>query len=297
MSNEMFVITDGTTEIDFLDEVSGFHLEDWNPAIAQYKGGGVFQDSPQADGRRLVDKRFMNAIETLSLKARDVSQNALIYEMQEVRRLFEKAAQYWTTSWQNEPVYIKARASNETNIRYAIIYTAMIPEDDYPYGMPFLQPGCEAVMDELTLIIERGPWLDNVPGTGTCVEIAGYGDYCWPCHIEFDGADTVITVSDNAAIQDLHDAAMTVEAWIRPDTAGESDQGKIVGKDTNRTLGWWVRMSAAGFFAAIDCAVAAGTVATTFVTAGVSLGEWIHIAVTWDDATYTNPRLWINGVE
>lgn len=298
MSNELFVITDGTTEIDFLDEVSGFHLADWNPAIAQYKGGGVFQDSLQADGRRLVDKRFMNAIETLSLKARDVSQDALIYEMQEIRRLFEKAAQYWTTSWQNEPVYIKARASNETNVRYAIIYTAMIPEDDYPYGMPFLQPQCEAVMDELTLVIERGPWLDNVPGEGTCVEIAGYGTYCWPCHVEFNGTTTNILVSDNATIQDLHDAAMTVEGWVRADGWGEGPPSEdwIFSKRTGGA-GWFIRIDETfGLIAYIECAVQAAYGASGLAQFSPD-SEWHHVAFTWDDATYTNPRIWIDGVE
>lgn len=294
MSNEILTITDGTTEIDFLDEVSGFHLSDWNPAIAQYKGRGVFQDSPQADGRRLVDKRFMNAIETFFLKARDVSQDALIYEMQEVRRLFEKAAQYWT-SWQNEPVYIKARASNETNIRYAIIHTAMILEDDYPYGTPFLQPQCEALLDDLTMIIERGPWLDNVPGVGACVEIAGYGDYCWPCHVEFNGTTTNIQVSDNVVIQDLHDAAFTVEAWVRADSAGENTRGYIVAKDNNGAVGWRLNIQSSGRFRMqIFCAIATAR----FISTGIlTFGEWHHIAVTWDDATMTEPRGWLDGVE
>jgi hypothetical protein len=63
------VITDGTTTIDLIDRSFGFHLDSWEPAIAQYKQGGTFSDSPLADGRRLVDRHFDNAFETFELKA------------------------------------------------------------------------------------------------------------------------------------------------------------------------------------------------------------------------------------
>ena len=59
-------ITDGTTIIDLLSPTTGFHLAGWEPAIAQYKGGGMFSNSPLADGRRLVDRHFDNVIDIRS---------------------------------------------------------------------------------------------------------------------------------------------------------------------------------------------------------------------------------------
>jgi hypothetical protein len=58
-------ITDGTVsdagirnEVNLLAETSGFCLTEWEPAIADLKGGGVWSDSPISDGRRL---RFAKA--------------------------------------------------------------------------------------------------------------------------------------------------------------------------------------------------------------------------------------------
>lgn len=166
-------ITDGTTTISLVKPpgANGFHLNAWQPAVAQYKEGGTWQSSPLSDGRRLVDRRFNNVIETFELKLRGASQDEAIQEMQNLRRLLEKAASYWTTDWQNEPVWIEAQASCETNPRYALIYTGAIPQDDQPFAQPFLQPH-GAAMDELTLVVERGPWTAQISGGRQCVKIS-----------------------------------------------------------------------------------------------------------------------------
>jgi hypothetical protein len=115
--------------------------------------------------------------------------------------------------------------------------------------------------------------------------------YCWPPFVEFDGADTSVVVADDAAIQDLHDEAMTVEAWVRADGWGEGNQGRIIIK------GWGITFdNVTGVRCWVNCAVTAGD-----SEAGVGVlvpdSEWHHIAMTWDDATYNYPRLWIDGVE
>jgi hypothetical protein len=145
--------------------------------------------------------------------------------------------------------------------------------------------------------VEREPfWRAEEPGTGTCVPIAGYGTYCWPCHVEFDGADTDIVVSDNAAIQDLHNAAMTVDGWIRADTEGESSAGIIAVKGNPSLSGWVLQMSTPmRIHATIACATTDGdAVAQSNI---LTAGTWYHIAMTWDDASYAYPRLWIDGIE
>ena len=163
-------ISDGTTTVDLLGS-NGYILNSWRPAISGYKGGGTFQSSSLSDGRRLVHKAFAAATETFDLKARDVSQDTLIKTTQELRRLLEKASDYWTNNWQDEPVWIKTKASNETNARYAIIHVGVIPEDENPFSQPFLQPSCDAVMDNIGLIVERGHWWSEEPKTGTETDI------------------------------------------------------------------------------------------------------------------------------
>ena len=165
------VITDGTTEISLLNKRSGYVLSRWRPTVAGYKGRGVYQSSPISDGRRLVARYFENAVETFDLKARGFNQDDLILETQELRRLLEKAVDYWVTDWQDDPVWIEAKASSETNTRYAIVHQGRIAEDGEVFSQPFLQSSCAAVMDNLTLIVERGHWTANQPGGSDCAEI------------------------------------------------------------------------------------------------------------------------------
>lgn len=165
-------ITDGTTTVNLLSPETepGFHLQSWRPTIPFYKGGGTFQESSLSWGRTLVDKQFENIIDTFSLKANDINQDGLIQVVQDLRRLLEKASSYWVADWSNEPVWIEAKASQESNTRYSLIVTGRIPQDENPYSTPFLQPQCASIMDNLDLIVEHLPWTENEPGTGTPVK-------------------------------------------------------------------------------------------------------------------------------
>ena len=164
-------ITDGTTIVDLLSKGYGLHLFDWTPNIFSGKGGGVFADSPLADGRQLVDRKFENAIDTLELKVNGHSQDGTILSMRNLRGLLEQGVNYWLADWQVNPVYIEARGPGETNTRYAVIVDYRVPQDDNPYATPFF--GSDA-MDDITVVLEHGPWLDNPPGTDECIEISGH---------------------------------------------------------------------------------------------------------------------------
>ncbi len=168
-------ISDGTTTINLLNATDGFSLNVWRPAIAQYKGGGTWQASPLSDGRRMVTRQHSNAVEVFDLKVSSAaSQDGIIYATQELRRLLEKAVNYWTADWQSDPVWVEAQATCETNPRYATIHSWSTPDDDNPFSSPFLQPR-GAIMDDWSLVIERGHWQSTVPGTGDCVEVSGLG--------------------------------------------------------------------------------------------------------------------------
>ncbi len=160
-------LTDGTIIVNLISDTFGFHLQTWNRTIINYKGGGTFQDSSLADGRRLVDKKFTNGVETLVLKANDTDQDRLLQDEHDLLLLLEKASNFWTAEGQDEPVWIVAKASRESNTRYAIIQTYRIPELPGQFEASFLQPGCLAALDTFSLIIEREQWLSNPPGQST----------------------------------------------------------------------------------------------------------------------------------
>jgi hypothetical protein len=118
-------ISDGTTVISLLDPLGICFSIDTIHSRA--KGAGVWADSPIFEGRRLAYRQFGNVIDTFDLKARGVSQDDTIAILQELRRLLEKAVQYWTSGAQNSPVWIRAKAPKETNSRYAIIFDYRTP--------------------------------------------------------------------------------------------------------------------------------------------------------------------------
>jgi len=168
MSDPLLYITDGTTIIDLINKADGFLIKDWTPVISDPKSGGIFVDSPLSSGRRLVMRNTENAMETFDIALRSASQDMVIGHMRSIRTLLTKAHEYWTTDWQNEPVYIVARGSCETEARYAIIKDWRLQTDDNPYSSPF--SGKKPAMINLSLILERGDWLSDAPGAGRCVE-------------------------------------------------------------------------------------------------------------------------------
>lgn len=285
-------ITDGTTDIDLLS-LPGFLLEAWRPTIPQYKGGGTFQSSPLSAGRQLVNKQFDNYIESFAFKAQDESQDDIIFEMQKIRRLMEKASDYWTTDWQDEPVWIEAKASCETNTRYALVMTGYIPEDENPYAQPFGQVGTsESVMDDMVLIVEHLGWTETIPSIGTATEINGLKEVCNLTPLLFDGTDDNVNLLSPAVLDDLHDSAFTAEAWIHPLGIGGGNQGRIF--DKARWV-FYLNTLEGRMTALIDCAVTDGVNTTN--AGSFSYDDWVHVAMTWDDATYQRPRIWINGTE
>jgi hypothetical protein len=108
-----------------------------------------------------------NVIDTFNLVAAGESQNAIIRNTQELRRLLEKAKNYWLADWSREPVWIEAQGLCETNLRYAVIYDYRTPQDDNPFIPPFA--GESPAMDEFTLIVERGLWTAQCPLQVVCV--------------------------------------------------------------------------------------------------------------------------------
>ena len=232
MPYPLLAITDGIIRISLLaGSDAGLHLADWKPQPPQAKGGGVWQDGQLSDGRRLAVKKWSNVTDTFVISANQVGQNSLIYIMQDLRRLLEKAASYWTTDWQGEPVWIEAVASCETNPRYAIIHDYQLSGESSPYAKPFAG-GISAAFGELTLALEHGPWLGQLPGTGTCVRDAnyetGYNIGPWAVNSALP-ASTVIAVFQTSTGR-LLACDGTVTWW--------TDDGGATAWTTSAAVGW-----------------------------------------------------------
>jgi len=171
MLNPILRISDGTTTVNLLD-LHGWTLDDWKPVVPESKGGGVFRNSPLSDGRKLAYRKMDNVIDTFNLIGSKESQNQMITSIQEIERLLEKAVSYWINDWQNQPVWIEARAANETTSRYATIMDYRLTGFGGPYRQPFFASDCSSTTEAI-LVIEHMIWQETIPGnSGTCVELS-----------------------------------------------------------------------------------------------------------------------------
>lgn len=172
-------ITDGTrtTYLNTNGRGVGFNVIDWTPLATPRKGGGIWQGSPFADGSQLVSSQFDNAGESWELAAGGGTQDDVIHQTQNLRRLIEDAVSYWVQAWQDNPVWLVASGDRETNTRYAIIKSGEMPQDDNPHDSPFSVAGDRIAMADLVLNLIRGHWQSTPPGTGECLPIAGYDPF------------------------------------------------------------------------------------------------------------------------
>lgn len=166
----LLYLTDGATKtggqlniLNFLTEGSGYKLQNWRPAVAQYKDGGRFSSSPLSQGRRLTFRSFDNAVEIFDLSAVAADQNMLIDFQQQLVAFQEAAADYWISNFAHLPVYLVAKAALEDNPRYAIVHMISVPELENPYRQPFFQRD-HAAFQSITVRVERGHWTDSPPG-------------------------------------------------------------------------------------------------------------------------------------
>lgn len=176
MLNPILRITDGTDTVDLLD-LHGWLLNDWQPAVPEVKGGGVFRSSPLVDGRKLAYRKFDNITDTFNLIGSGRNQNIMIASIQKLQDLLEKAVSYWTSNWQNEMVWIEAKAANESNMRYATIVDYRLTGFGGPYKQPFFASDCNSA-SEAILVIEHMIWQETKPGDdGICVELHSETEY------------------------------------------------------------------------------------------------------------------------
>jgi hypothetical protein len=113
----------------------------------------------------------------------------------------------------------------------------------------------------------------------------------------FDGSDDLATVTNADAIdmdRELADA-LTYQAWIRVNSDGEANEGRIIDKGTNTYLR--IINEEADGRADLDVSLdLAGTNATATVTDGITLNTWTHVAITYTDDADDEITIYIDGV-
>lgn len=160
-------ITDGISRINLLSLADGYDVDGWRQAISQYKGGGVWNQSSLGDGRQLIAKALTNVLETFPIPAAaHGTQAGAARALQDLLLLCEKASDYWAAEWHTGPVWLEIETDCDVGMRYAILYTANIPELDDVFSPTFV---FQAVLRDLSLSVERGQWTDNEPKAGTAV--------------------------------------------------------------------------------------------------------------------------------
>jgi len=193
MGTPILAITDGTTKVNLLTKTgAGINTCEYTPSRQIFKNDGIWADSSVADGRQLQMRKWTNIIDVLSLVISGDSQDSVIENARRLTTLLEKAVQYWTTEWQNEPVWLERRGSNETNTSYTLIHSYKWANDDNPFAPPFYVTEKPFSMKDIDLALEHGPWLANAPGESECVEISNL----------MTGVQTTVTASPTAQNDD-----------------------------------------------------------------------------------------------
>lgn len=118
--------------------------------------------------------------------------------------------------------------------------------------------------------------------------------------MDFDGADDRVDVGSDATLDNL--SALTIVAWIKPDTLGEGPSlGRIIGKTssagTTTTGGWTLNLDTTNRLT-FDVDYNTTDFRRRAANNSITLGQWQQVAVTWTgSATASTSHLYINGVE
>ena len=135
--------------------------------------------------------------------------------------------------------------------------------------------------------ITGATWAPKWANEGTPVDLQG---------IEYNGTTTSCVVADAAAIQDLHDAAMTAEAWVRTDGWGEANEGHLLAKNDGIAEGWRFFIDEGlGLRIRIYAATTNGD-AISGTDEFSTDGRLHHVCAQFDDGGDRKPYLWIDGV-
>src|SRR5512139_3242307 len=131
MGVALFTIGTATERINLLNK-DGIMVRDWEPVESPVQE--VWSDSPLADYGQLMQYRDVRAEEGMTIFVRGIDQDDCIAKIRGLRNMLRKARDYWTTPAQPSIIYIEAKASCETNSRYAWVWGGTVEQDGDPYA-------------------------------------------------------------------------------------------------------------------------------------------------------------------
>lgn len=173
MASPIFRITDGKTSVNLITKYgSGINTMEYTPGRMLFKDDGIWADSSLSDGRQLQMRKLTNAVDILTLGISGGNQDEIIDSARKLTMLLEKAVSYFITEWQNEPVWIERRGSNEKNTAYTLIYSYRWNNDVNPFAPPFFTLSKPSAQVGFELSIEHGAWMSNPPGESDCLRIS-----------------------------------------------------------------------------------------------------------------------------
>ena len=114
--------------------------------------------------------------------------------------------------------------------------------------------------------------------------------------IWYNGADTSCVVADAAEIQNLHDGAMTAEAWIESDGWGENYEGRIFDKTDSAAEGWNLFLDSTNGLEATVYAATTPALSICGVDEFVFDGRKYLVTMQFDDGNARNVYLWLSGI-
>lgn len=156
----------------------GYGLESYLPGRPNFKGGGAWQDSPLAPGRRLAFAVKGNVSDALTIKIAARYHDVAIRLQNELDELLEQAIAYWIAedTTDIDPVWLMARVPGERAARYALLYSAELGEYPDPYVQPYAGQLRTVVLNNITIGLERSEWRALPPGELTEVPISNPRD-------------------------------------------------------------------------------------------------------------------------
>lgn len=222
--------------IDTLDlmSIEGFAVEPdgWIPNFTQIKDGGLYADSPIADGRQLTAAAEDNVTETMTLTATAATVQTRLILQTKLARFIQAATASHTELWQIEPVYLRVKFAGAPGPQYALVYTIAMAQRRDPFAPENL--------NKLTITLEREPfWRPLAPGKnpklwtlGENTDIANLSLWTGTDHLHYQqlvnnlelSTDYVTALSQNyvdiPANKIPGDAPALVLIDVRPEVAG-----------------------------------------------------------------------------
>lgn len=304
--NDILYITDGTPERT-LNLNALFNLDNWNRAIQDIKNGGVWQDSPLADNRQLIDYRWGTVIEEFDFSNCAVDADRLARNFILFREMLIQARDFWVHPTKIRPVYFVRKHRTEKVIRYALIHNWSTPADTDISNKKDSLVHRGITAKNYIVFIERSAWRKNPPGLSECVRMAHLAiDATEVLYSElFEETTAYAEVPDPINVEDVNFA---VDGWFKVPASGLPAGGGYICNNTDSSAGynegWYILIDDAAGQIRITLGVFENTGGPGFVQGEeiarwtiephINLGEWFWMGIS-RNRTGGDMQLWINA--